>query len=186
MPPPVQSCGWGVPLFEFKGQRTTHPRWAVQTQNRDFDYETKIGGPSEVKEGEYPEKGIRFYQALVNQKSLDGLTGLEVAFKTPLTSMVKERLKPITQPSTLSKVIKERKENECRTGCELAEAGDAVTEVKADCLKKAEGAKLILLAFFFGLVVATYLPPTAKVIGFNLVRVGNLSLGFTFPFPSFS
>ena len=173
-----QSCGWGVPLYEFKGQRTTHPRWAVQTQNRDFDYETKKGGPSQVQEDEYPEKGIRYYQALVNQKSLDGLPGLLVAFKTPLTSFVKERLKPITQLSTLSKVKKAQKEEECKSGCEPAEGGDTMTLTKLDYLKIAEEGKLILLAFLFGLFVATYLPSAAKTIESNLVKTSNLTLHF--------
>ncbi|KAF9781692.1 hypothetical protein BJ322DRAFT_1144525 [Thelephora terrestris] len=166
------SCGWGVPLFEFKGQRTTHPRWAVQTQNRDFDFETKKGGPLEVKEDEYPEKGIRFYQALVNQKSLDGLPGLLVAFKTPLTSLVKERLQPITQQSTLSKVRKEKKGEECESGCGPAGTEDADMSAMANYyLRKAEDMRYILLAFIFGLVVATYLPPTAKMIGSDLIRM---------------
>jgi len=177
--PPSQSCGWGVPLFEFQGERTTHPRWAVQTQNRDFDYETKKGGPSEVKETEYPEKGIRYYQALVNQKSLDGLPGLEVAFKTPLTSVVKQRIQPIVQPSTLSKVRKEQREKECRA--KPVEAGDAVIWAKTDYLKKVEEAKFILLAFFFGLIVAACLP-----LGSNLARTDNSMLGLAFPFPSSS
>ena len=141
----------------------------MQTQNRDFDYEMKKGGPSQVKEDEYPEKGIRFYQSLVNQKSLDGLPGLLVAFKTPLTAMVKERLKPITQLSTLSKVKKEQKEKGCKSSCERAEAEDVVTTINR-YFKKAEETKFILLAFLLGLVVATYLPPTVKAIGSNLVK----------------
>ena len=50
----------------------------MRAQNRDFDYETKSGGLSQaaVKENDYPEKGIRYYQALVNRKSLGGLPGL--------------------------------------------------------------------------------------------------------------
>ena len=157
----------------------------MQTQNRDFDYETKKGGPSEVKEAEYPEKGIRYYQALVNQKSLDGLPGLEVAYKTPLTSMVKERLQPIVQASTLSKIRKEQKEKESKS--KPAEAGDAVAWAKADYLKKADEAKFVLLAFFFGLVVATYLPPAARVVvGSNLAKTGNSMSAFAFPFPSSS
>lgn len=153
----------------------------MQTQNRDFDYEMKRGGPSEVKEDEYPEKGIRYYQALVNQKSLDGLPGLQVAFKTPLTSVVKERLQPITQPSALSKVRKEQKEKECKSGCESAETEDeVVTSTQQNYLKKAEETKFILMAFFFGLVVASYLPPVAKAIASNLVLVetNNSSLRF--------
>jgi len=119
----------------------------------------------------------------VNQKSLDGLPGLEVAFKTPLTSMVKERLQPIIQVSTLSNVRKEQKERECRS--KSVEAGDAVVWAKADYLKKAEGAKFLLLAFFCGLVVARYLPPAAKaMVGSNLARMENSQLGFMFPSPS--
>lgn len=169
---PSKSCGWGVPLFEFKGQRTTHPRWAVQTQNRDFDFETKKGGPSEVKEDEYPEKGIRFYQVLVNQKSLDGLPGLLVAFKTPLTSLVKERLQPITQQSTLSKVRREKKGGECESGCGASGIENVATGTRLDfCLRKAEEIQYIFLAFVFGLVVATYLPSAARATGSNLIKM---------------
>ena len=185
----LQSCGWGVPLYELKGQRTTHPRWAIQTQNRDFDYETKKGGPSQVEENDYPEKGIRFYQALVNQKSLDGLPGLLVAFKTPLTSFVKERLKPIAQPSTLSKIKKTQKEGECKSGCEPAEGGDTITLTKPDYLKMAEESRLILLAFFFGLIVATYLPSAAKAIESNFVKTKGLAFhshsSSSLPVPSY-
>lgn len=152
----------------------------MQTQNRDFDYETKNGGPSQVKENDYPEKGIRYYQALVNQKSLDGLPGLLVAFKIPLTSFVKERLKFITQPSTLSKVKKAQKEEECKSRCEPAEEGNTITSTKSDYLKVADESKFALVAFFFGLFVATYLPPAAKSIGSDLVKV-NFS---AFHFPS--
>lgn len=137
----------------------------MQTQNRDFDFEVEKGGPSEVKQDEYPEKGIRFYQALVNQRSLDGLPGLLVAFKTPLTSVVKGRLQPLTQPSTLSKVKLEQKEKECKSGREPAGAEDDVAPGGVSyCLKKAEETKSIFLAFAFGLVVATYLPPTSKIV----------------------
>ncbi|KAF9649427.1 hypothetical protein BDM02DRAFT_1852208 [Thelephora ganbajun] len=162
------SCGWGVPLFEFQAQRTTHQRWAVQSQNRDFDYEAKKSGSSEVKADEYPDKGVRYYQALLNQKSLDGLSGLQVAFKAPLTSVIKERLQPITQPPALSKVRKEQKEKECKSECEPTEAEDAVTLIK----KKVEG-KSVLLAFVFGLAVATYLPPAARAIGSNIFDASN-------------
>ena len=116
----------------------------------------------------------------MNQKSLDGLTGLQVAFKTPLTSMVKERLQPITQTSTLSKVKKGQKEKECKSGCEPAEAEGAVTLVKPNHLKRLEEIKFILVAFFFGLAVAAYLPPAAKAIGSNLVET-NLNSTFYFP-----
>lgn len=166
------SCGWGVPLFEFKGQRTTHPRWAIQTQNRDFDFEAKKGGPSEVKEDEYPEKGIRFYQVLVNQKSLDGLPGLLDAFKKPLTSVVKERLKPITQQSTLSLVKREQKEKDRKNTREPTETEGAVADVDmGQYSRKVEETKLILLAFVFGLFVATCLPPAAKAIGLRLIKI---------------
>lgn len=181
----LQSCGWGVPLYEFQGQRTTHPRWAIQTQNKDFDFETKKGGASQVGEGEFPDKGIRFYQELLNQKSLDGLPGLLVAFRIPLTQFVKERLQPITQPSTLSKFKKAQKDKECKSGCEPAEEGDTATLTKLDCLKLVEQSKFAVLAFLCGLAVATYLPPAAKAItpnlvGPNLIQTNNL----TFHFPS--
>lgn len=121
------------------------------------------GGPSKVKEDEYPEKGIRYYQALANQKSLDGLPGLLVAFKTPLTSVIKDRSQPITQPSTLSKVRKGLKGEECETGCELREAGGVVAAVGVSrYLGGAGEIKSILLAFALGLVVGAYLPPTTN------------------------
>jgi hypothetical protein len=92
--------------------------------------------------------------------------------------VVKERLQPITQPSTLSKVKKGQEEKECKSGCEPAEAGDVVTWAKADYLKKAEETKFLLLAFFLGLVAATYLPPAAKAIGSDLVKVNKLMFRF--------
>lgn len=151
-------------------------------QNRDFDYETKAGGPSEFKETEYAGNGIRYYQLLWNLKSRDGLPGLNVAFKTPLTSLVKERLQPITQPPPLSKQG-QREKVECKSWCEPAGAVTSTWAI-ADYLKKAEEAKFILLAFFFGLVVATYLPPALKATGSDLVGVRNPILGSTSPSPS--
>jgi hypothetical protein len=50
----ADSCGWGVPLYDYKGQRDTLVRFAEQTG---------------------PEK-IRRIQQGVNVKSLDGLPGL--------------------------------------------------------------------------------------------------------------
>jgi len=50
----ADSCGYGVPLFEFEGQRTQLPKWAA-------------------KKGE-PE--LREYQARHNQVSIDGLPAL--------------------------------------------------------------------------------------------------------------
>lgn len=130
------------------------------------------GGPAGVKEDEYPEKGIRFYQALMNQRSLDGLPGLLVAFKTPLTSVIKERLQPITQPSALSKVRKEQKGKECKSECELAKAKEAVAVTQINhYLGKAVKTRQILLAFTFGLVVAMYLPLTMGVIVSNLIQI---------------
>lgn len=173
-------------MYEFQGQRKTHPRWAIQTQNKDFDFETKKGGASEVGENEFPEKGIRFYQELMNQKSLDGLPALLVAFKIPLTQFVKERLQPIAwEPSTLSKGKKARKETECKSGCEPTGEGNTAKLTKLYYLKKIEESKFALLAFFGGLVVATYLPPAAKAItptlvGPNLIETNNM----TFHFPS--
>lgn len=51
------SCGYGVPLMEYIGDRTVLEEWAV-------------------KKG---EEGVRAYQAKKNRESLEGLTGLERA-----------------------------------------------------------------------------------------------------------
>jgi hypothetical protein len=50
----IDSCGFGVPLFRYEGQREQHGAWA-----------RKIG----------PE-GIRTYQQKNNRGSLDGLSGI--------------------------------------------------------------------------------------------------------------
>jgi hypothetical protein len=50
----IDSCGFGVPLFKYKGQREQHTAWA-----------SKIG----------PE-AVKIYQHDKNQRSLDGLPGL--------------------------------------------------------------------------------------------------------------
>ena len=50
----ADSCGWGVPLFEYRGQRDQYPRYVEQ-----------VG-----------VEGIRKGQLKSNMKSLDGLQGL--------------------------------------------------------------------------------------------------------------
>jgi len=50
----VDSCGFGVPLFRYEGQREQHGLWA-----------RKLG-----------PQGIKIYQQEKNQRSLDGLPGL--------------------------------------------------------------------------------------------------------------
>ena len=50
-----ESCGWGVPLFEFKEARSSLTRWA----------ETK--GP----------EGLKAYQSRKNRRSIDGLPALD-------------------------------------------------------------------------------------------------------------
>lgn len=50
----TDSCGWGVPLYEFKGQRSQLVAWA---ENKGVD-------------------GVARYQQVTNTKSLDGLTGI--------------------------------------------------------------------------------------------------------------
>ena len=107
----------------------------------------------------------------MNQKSLDGLPGLLVAFKSPLTLVVKERLQPLTQQPALSKVKKAQKEKECKPSCESAGAEGASALTGLDyCMKKPE-MKYVLLAFILGLVIATYMPPAAKAIGSTLAKV---------------
>lgn len=49
------SCGWGVPLYEFQGQR-----------NQYLDFTNKAG-----------VEGVREYQAKNNRESIDGLPGIE-------------------------------------------------------------------------------------------------------------
>jgi len=51
------SCGYGVPLFDFRGQRDTLDRWAASK------------GPDQLKA----------YRAAKNEKSIDGLTAFENA-----------------------------------------------------------------------------------------------------------
>lgn len=51
----ADSCGWGVPMFEFKGERETY-----------FKYAERIG-----------DEGLREAQSESNMRSLDGLPGLK-------------------------------------------------------------------------------------------------------------
>jgi len=51
----ADSCGWGVPLFEFKGERDTY-----------FKYAKQLG-----------DEGLQAAQTATNMHSLDGLQGLK-------------------------------------------------------------------------------------------------------------
>ena len=51
----ADSCGWGVPLYEFQGQRSQY-----------IDFTNKTG-----------VDGVREYQAQNNRESIDGLPGIE-------------------------------------------------------------------------------------------------------------
>jgi len=53
----MDSCGFGVPLYEFKGERDQLTEWAIKKN----------------------EDGLREYQQLKNARSLDGLPGLRSA-----------------------------------------------------------------------------------------------------------
>lgn len=48
------SCGWGVPVYEYRGQRESLPKWAQQKG----------------------EQGVSDYQSQKNAASIDGLPGL--------------------------------------------------------------------------------------------------------------
>jgi len=69
------SCGYSVPVYEFKSHRTKLMQWADKMEGMTLDAEEQQKSPS----------GLRSYWVEWNKKSLDGLPGLLVAPDAPVT-----------------------------------------------------------------------------------------------------
>ncbi|KAF7377990.1 Pyridoxamine phosphate oxidase [Mycena sanguinolenta] len=73
------SCGYAVPFFDFKSHRTRLLAWAVKKEEADAGNASESGLVD----------GLKRYWNTKNIKSLDGLTGLDVAPYTSETFAVK-------------------------------------------------------------------------------------------------
>jgi len=70
------SCGYAVPLYDFKSHRTQLLAWASKKEDFDITADAPVDGP--------PEKGLRAYWAKSNAKSLDGLPAVLSAHKSAI------------------------------------------------------------------------------------------------------
>ncbi len=81
----IQSCGYTVPYYDFKGDRTVLLEHMDKLENNDQAFEaTGASDDSAMKdagtsEAERAEKGLRAYWLKKNVKSIDGLPGITSA-----------------------------------------------------------------------------------------------------------
>jgi len=70
------SCGWGIPIYEFKGHRRLLVQFAKQLEKKDVkaqeDQAANGGGPVEP-----PPVSIKWYWREMGSKSIDGLPSLQ-------------------------------------------------------------------------------------------------------------
>ncbi|KAF4610989.1 hypothetical protein D9613_006715 [Agrocybe pediades] len=83
------SCGYSIPFFDFKCDRMKLHGMAAQKESQDIKAASCFdeSDPSnEVEDGQVlpplPENGLKGYWRAHNAKSIDGLTGLESAYKS--------------------------------------------------------------------------------------------------------
>ncbi|KAI0056523.1 hypothetical protein BV25DRAFT_1893999 [Artomyces pyxidatus] len=93
------SCGWGVPLYSYAGPRETLVNFGVKLERKDQEAPWHSG------------HGLVAYWQRANQKSVDGLPGLQIAHvsgvtpvapikgKTLVTGMVGQKAKPEAIPA---------------------------------------------------------------------------------------
>ena len=103
---PCQSCGYAVPLFDFKKHRTGLNSYSTKLESEDIKAETdscaisistgpasntaaigtivptEIDAPSQVQSYPLTDKGLKGYWRDQNAKSIDGLTGVTNGFKS--------------------------------------------------------------------------------------------------------
>ena len=78
----LQSCGYGVPFFEYKSDRSKLLDWALDKEKADE------ASPSPTLET-LPSKGLKAYWQTTNTSSFDGLPGMDllpVTVETQLSS----------------------------------------------------------------------------------------------------
>ncbi|KAH8116294.1 hypothetical protein DFH11DRAFT_1852932 [Phellopilus nigrolimitatus] len=71
------SCGFGVPVYDFVGHRTTLLNMSIQYENKDNVFESQSH-----EDGALCESGLRGYWRAENSASIDGLPGLGSALDT--------------------------------------------------------------------------------------------------------
>ncbi|KAG7095322.1 hypothetical protein E1B28_006087 [Marasmius oreades] len=88
------SCGYGIPFFEFKSQRTKYTDVALKKEAQD------CVSPS----SELPSDGLKAYWKKMNSTSLDGLPGMELLPVTVATQFIPKA--KASKPKALSKFPK--------------------------------------------------------------------------------
>ncbi|KAI5122690.1 hypothetical protein M0805_009743 [Coniferiporia weirii] len=86
------SCGYSVPFYEFKGDRTLLHEHAMRYEGADRAFEAE--NPTADKSEERAEKGLKDYWLHHNAQSIDGLPSMiraPFAADTPHTTWTRER-----------------------------------------------------------------------------------------------
>ncbi|KAF4566180.1 hypothetical protein EYR36_011595 [Pleurotus pulmonarius] len=136
-PSSMQSCGYAVPYYDFKGHRSKLVDMSIPMQDLDRDAELALDS-STLSEPPRPKKGLKSYWAENNATSLDGLPALLYAqTSTRLFNPASPAAKPkkdgaSANPKDVAKVAK----------------GDTTAATILDNLK-------VPLAFTLGILTAT-------------------------------
>ena len=79
----LQSCGYGVPYYEFAGQRETLTNWTGGLERREQEHAAAVvaDGDGEAT-ASHAEKGLIAYWMNTNMKSIDGLPGMQSAHRS--------------------------------------------------------------------------------------------------------
>ncbi|OBZ79840.1 hypothetical protein A0H81_00100 [Grifola frondosa] len=85
------SCGYAVPLYEFKAHRRALIDYAARLEVKDQEYAAEL--PADADTPNVAQNGIKNYWSKNNVKSIDGIPGLQGAHQsnvTPLSGMQDE------------------------------------------------------------------------------------------------
>ena len=105
-PSQLQSCGFAVPLYSFKSERSTLITFANQQEKRDQDFAAGIStDPTEEVEFNgvlqtCPEWSMRWMWATLNQRSIDGLVGLRQAHVSDVVPKMGSLAKGVSRVAT--------------------------------------------------------------------------------------
>ncbi|KAI0770947.1 hypothetical protein BD413DRAFT_476875 [Trametes elegans] len=137
------SCGYAVPLYAFRGERSALDVWAEKLERRDR--ERAAGADTVTVDTEagprvYAKDGLMAWWAAMNQRSLDGLPGLRHAHLSDAVLESAPRVNGEQKPSASKR----------QAGSEVVEVAVAGVLPRS----KAEGVRLVLV-FVLGLALAS-------------------------------
>lgn len=92
--PSTQSCGYTVPYYDFRADRTALLEYMSRCEKADVAFEPDLSNTN--AQDSRAEKGMRNYWVKYNSTSIDGLPGVQIApyaEETPHSGWVPEKAK---------------------------------------------------------------------------------------------